>query len=595
VRGWWRYHQLFADLLRARLERDQPNRALTLHRAAAAWCEDHGLVDEAVRHTLAAGEATWSTRLIERHFDTIFRRAEDATLAQWLTALPAELVRARPRLCLVQAFWALVDGRLEAAEQLLDDAEYALAATADEPYEPSVGSPASLVANVPAAIALLRARLAHLRGDAEQTSAFARRAMAELGEDEAILGSLTRWYLAVADWLRGRLAEAEPALVSSTAEWRGAGPRILAVWGYHYLGQLQRAQGRLGAALRTYQQALEVAKEPGGATLELTGIASVGVAEVLYERGELDSAARHALKGVALCRQFPYAPPLATGLAILAWIQQAQGDQAGALNAMREAERVKPSPAVVALLNPVPTVRARLALARGEVAEAARWIQVSGLAAEDEPSYPREREYLVLARVLLAEHDPNTALGLLGRLLALAVAQKRIGSIIELRALQALAHAACGNEPAALDALIEGLRLGEPEGYLRVFVDEGPVMAALFRTLLATRRHTQAASGAAEQEYLSRLVEAFEQAGLPIRPPARRGAVVVAGLIEPLSARELEVLALLAAGRRNRDIAEELVVTLETVKKHLTHIFDKLGTTNRTQAVARARELGLLP
>ena len=596
VRGWWRYHHLFADLLRARLERDQPDRVSGLHCAAAAWSEEHGLVDDAVRHALAAGEMTWAARLIERHFDAIFRRAEDATLTQWLAALPAELVRARPRLCLVEAFWALVDGRLEAAERLLDDAEGALAATADEPYEPSVDKATSLVANVPAAIALLRARLAHLRGDAERTSTFARRAMAELDEGEGILGSLTRWYLAVAEWLRGRLAEVEPDFASSIAEWRGVGLRILAVWGYHYLGLLQRAQGRLGAALRTYQQALEVAAEPGGAALQITGIASVGMAEVQYERGELDSAVRLATKGVALCRQFPYTPPLATGLAVLAWIRQTQGDRAGALDAMQEAERVELSPAVVALLNPVPAVRARLALARGEVAEAARWIQARGLAAEDEPSYPHEREYLVLARVLLAEHDPEAALGLLGRLHDVAVAQERIGSVIEVRALQALALAAAGDEPGALTALAEALALGVPEGYLRVFVDEGPPMAVLFRKLLAGRRQEPvAAITAAPPAYLSRLVAAFEQLDLPVLPPARRGAVVVPGLVEALSARELEVLALLAAGKPNRDIAQELVVTLETVKKHVSHIFDKLGVVNRTQAVVRARELGLLP
>jgi LuxR family transcriptional regulator, maltose regulon positive regulatory protein len=316
---------------------------------------------------------------------------------------------------------------------------------------------------------------------------------------------------------------------------------------------------------------------------------------VLYERGELDAALDHATRGVALSRQLGWARQLGAGLAILAWIRHAQGDRAGALEAVREAERVPLSPSLVGLLNPLPVVRARLALAHGEVGEAARWVQDCGLDADDEPSYPREGEYLVLARVLLAQQAPQRALGLLERLHALAAAQVRTGSLIEIQALQAVALHAAGDQVGALRMLAEALTLGAPEGYLRVFVDEGSPMAALLRQLLVSRRQEPGPlADAVPREYLARLVEAFEQAGLPIRPPAGRG-VVVAGLVEPLTARELEVLGLLAAGARNRAIAQQLVVTQETVKKHLSHLFDKLGAANRTQAVARARELGLLP
>jgi LuxR family maltose regulon positive regulatory protein len=250
---------------------------------------------------------------------------------------------------------------------------------------------------------------------------------------------------------------------------------------------------------------------------------------------------------------------------------------------------------LVGLLNPLPVVRARLALANGEVGEAARWVQQRGLTPDDQPSYPWEGEYLVLVRVLLAQQAHQGALGLLGRLQALAEAQGRTGSVIQASTLQALALHASGDQAAALGVLAEALTLGAPEGYLRVFVDEGPPMAALLRQLLAGRRQERPATAAtAPREYLARLADAFEQAGLPIRPPAGRG-VVVAGLVEPLTARELEVLGLLAAGAPNRAIAEQLVVTQETVKKHLSHLFDKLGVANRTQAVARARQLGLLP
>jgi LuxR family transcriptional regulator, maltose regulon positive regulatory protein len=593
VRGWWRYHHLFADLLQARLQRERPERVAELHRAAAAWSEDHGLVDDAIRHTMAAGDAVGAARLIERYFDALFRRAEDATLARWLAALPAELVRARPRLCLVEAYWALIDGRLETAERLLGDAERALADRGDERNEPSVGRPVSLVANVPAAVAVLRARLARLRGDPERTIAFGNQALLHLTEDDRALRSMLDWYLAAADWLGGRLVEADHALADLVARLRAAGERYLAMWPRYELGQVQQARGQLGAALRNYQQALEVASDPGG-PLPPAGIGYAGVAEVLYQRDQLDAALDHATRGAALCRQLAYALPLAIGLAVLARVRQATGDLAGALAAIEEAARVMSDPQVTSLLNPAPAVAARLLLGNGRVAEAARWTVERGLGVEDEPSYVQEPDHLVLARVLVAEQQPERALRLLGRLHQLAAAQGRVGSVIEVRALQGLALDAGGDEQGALSALAEALALAAPEGWLRVFVDEGAPMARLLGRLAAASATGQVTTAALPADYLAGLLAGFDRAGLPVLARPRRGGAMVAGMIEPMSARELEVLGLLAAGKPNQAIAEELVVTLETVKSHVAHILGKLGVTNRTQAVARARELGLL-
>ena len=597
VRGWWRYHRLFADLLCVRLHQEQPDRVPELHRAAAAWHEAQGLADQAIGHALAAGDATGAARLIERQIDAYIQRWEGATLQRWLTALPAELVGSRPRLSLAQARLALIRGDLEAIEGPLEAAERGAAGAAKEPYEPSVGRDASMMANLPAAIALQRAGLAHLRGDAEETMASARRALAELGDGEWMLESVIRWQQCVAGWLRGELVEAEAALTSSIAGWRAASHRApaAAALGYHGLGLIQRDQGRLEAALATYREALAVAAEPDGPAPQIAGVAQVGMAGVLYERDELDSALEHASDGIALCRQLAYTPPLVTGLVTLASIRQAQGDHAGALDALGAAERVQPSPEVVSLLNPVPAERARLALAQGDIDTAVRWARAHRLTAGDEPSYPREREYLALVRVLLAQDRPDRALGLLERLHAQAVTQGRTGSVIQVRTLQALALSADGDQAGAVAALAGALGLAAPEGYLRVFVDEGPPMAALLRQLLAGRRQEgPAAAGAAARDHLARLVDAFDQAGLPVRPPVRRGGMVVAGLVEPLTERELEVLRLLATGASNRAIAKELVVSLDTVKRHVSHLFSKLEVANRTQAVARARELGLL-
>jgi len=591
VRGWWRYHHLFADLLRARLQAEQPGRVQELHRAAAAWCGEHDLADDAVRHALAAGDAAWAAQLVERHVDALLRRSEGVTLRRWLSTLPPEVLRARPRLCLAQGFNAVVSGQVEAIEPLLDDAERAFAAIGSQPPEPPVGPAEGVLANVPAGIAFLRAELARLRGDAARAVDWDRQALAQLGESDFYLRTLVRANLAVADWLRGQLGQAERSLAEVLAERRAASEGYLATRVCHDLGQVQRAQGNLDAALATYRQALEIAGEGCGQSPHL-GMAHVGLAEVLYERDELAAALDHAIRGVTLCRQLAFTPPLAAGLAILARIRQAQGDAAAALEAMGEARQAELSPQVVALLNPVPSQRARLLLAQGDVSAAAQWAKAAGLGPDDEPDYPREPGYLVLARVLLAQDRPGPALALLQRLLATAASQGRTGSIIEIQALRALALAASGDHASALGALAEVLTPACRQGYVRVFADEGAPMRALLARLSAVQRDQRAPARGVHAGYLAALLRACGPADAV--PPQRRAAAVP-GLVEQLTARELEILALLAAGTPNPRIAEELVVTLDTVKKHVTHVLGKLGAANRTEAAARARQLSLIP
>ena len=245
------------------------------------------------------------------------------------------------------------------------------------------------------------------------------------------------------------------------------------------------------------------------------------------------------------------------------------------------------------LLNPVPAERARLLLAQGDLAGAARWADEKGLGAGDEPRYPSEPEHLLLARVLLAQDRPGLALELLDRLYASAVAQDRIGSVIEAGALRALALAAGGHEDA-VTALAGVLALAGPRGYVRVLADEGPPMAALLGRLIAAQRAGRS-EGRIPIGYLARLNRAFDAAAVRSESDPRRGSALTApGIVEPLTNRELEVLQMLAAGRSNQAIADQLVVTLDTVKKHVTHLLGKLGAANRTEAVARARELGLI-
>ena len=217
------------------------------------------------------------------------------------------------------------------------------------------------------------------------------------------------------------------------------------------------------------------------------------------------------------------------------------------------------------------------------------------MAAEDEPTYAREREYLVLARILLAQQAPGRALALLHRLHGLAAAQGRVGSVIKIRTVEALALQASGDEPGALAALGEALTLAAPGGYVRVFADERLPVASLLAKL-STRQWDRAATvGDISSRYLARLLHAFEHpAAETAEAGIRRRRVAVPGLVEQLTEREAQVLGLLATGMSNRAIAGELVVALDTVKRHVSRILDKLGVANRTQAVTRARELGLL-
>ena len=260
---------------------------------------------------------------------------------------------------------------------------------------------------------------------------------------------------------------------------------------------------------------------------------------------------------------------------------------------MGEAERVAPSPAVAGLINPVPAQPARLQLAQGDAAAAARWTKQRGLGASDEPGYPQEREYLVLARVMLAQDRPRQALALLERLLAQAATQGWIGGVIEIRALQALALGASGEQASVVDALAEALTLASPPGYVRVFADAGAPMGVLLGRLVAAQRAEHATARSVPLGCLARVLQAFGQQQAV--PGSRPRTATVPGLVEQLTARELEILRLVAAGTPNQAIADQLVVTLDTVKKHITHLLAKLGAANRTEAVARARELGLIP
>jgi LuxR family transcriptional regulator, maltose regulon positive regulatory protein len=601
ARGWWRYHQLFADLLRARLRAELPGRAVALHGAASAWHAERGLPDDAVTHALAAEDPERAATLIERHFDAVFFTGEDATVQRWLTALPAGLMSGRPRLSLARTFMALTHGDPVAAQAAIGclgaEQDRLEQDTGDDAFRPSAGRGASLIANVPASAAIARSWLAYLHGDVGQMTESAGQARARLRDDEELLTSTYRLSRALADWLGGRLDAAGQWFTAGIARSRASGQQALAAQGCNHAAQIRIAQGNLDGALDAYRELLQITVPPGRPPSPVAGIGQVGRAAVHYQRGDLAAARRDLTDGLPPCRQLSDRQPLAAGLATLAWIRQAEGDPAGAREAMREAMRAGPSPVVASLLNPVPAERTRLLLAQGDVAAAAAWTTERGLRPADEPSYASERDYLVLTRVLLAQDRSGPALGLLDRLRAAAESQGRTGSVIEIRALRALALGHDGDEPSATAELAAALALAAPRGHVRVFADEGAPMAALLGRLLTARpRDTRPAVRQVPTGHLALVLRACAPAARP--PGVGHGTVgaghPVPGLIEQLTARETQVLNLLAVGSPNQRIADDLVVSLDTVKKHVTHLLGKLGAANRTEAVTRARQLGLI-
>jgi LuxR family maltose regulon positive regulatory protein len=375
---------------------------------------------------------------------------------------------------------ALLEGDLAVLEETLDAAERAFASDRAEPFESSVGTQASRMANVPAMIARGRGALAEFRGDADRALAFSRRAVELVAEGEDMLEALSRAVLGRAERLGGHLKDAEHTFTLLIERSQATAQPALVAWACHLLAQVQQARGNLDGAGQTYRRAHELTLK-SEQTAPLPGaIAFLGLAEVAYHRGDIGDALDHVTKGLALARQTANATLIASGLTTLAWIRQSQGDPAGAREAMTQAADIGLGSDVVDLINPVPARRARLLVVHGDVEAAAGSTVERALSAGDDPVYAWEPAYLTLARVLRAQGQAGEALGLLERLHARATKEGRKGSVIEIQALRALASADCGDEAgAALSFLSDALTLAHPQGYVRIFADEGPAMGTL--------------------------------------------------------------------------------------------------------------------
>lgn len=590
-RQWYRYHHLFADVLLARLKAEQPDLAAALHQRASAWHEKQGVLAEAIHHALAGEDVTRAAELIELAAKAMLISRQDITLLGWLKALPDSLVRIRPVLSVYCAL-ALVSIEPRAAEPRLRDAERLL-----DPGAPSAEGEVSdeeALASLPGIIAIVRAYLAGATGDAQRSAYFAQQALARLPEHDHLWRGAAAALVGLAQWTSGDLETAYHSFSDGVARLRMTGDVIQSTSGAFILASIRMAQGRLHAAMRLFEEALELALSAGDPAPPPTADLYVGLSETRYARGELEAARQALLRSKQVEYQGWISDNRHRWPMAMARLKAAEGDLEGALGLLDEAERLylpSPDPNV----RPVAAVKARVWLKQGRLTEAVQWAHGRGLSANDDLSYLHEFEHITLARVLIAQFQQtgqasaiDQAHGLLARLLREAEAGGRTGSVIEILLLQALAQQAQGNVTGALAALARALALAEPEGYVRLFVDEGPPMAQLL---------SSAAAQGIMPGYIGKLLVSFSatpldrEAGNQAAPSTGHGP---SPLIEPLSERELEVLALIAEGLSNQEISERLFLALSTVKGHNRNLFGKLQVQRRTEAVARARALGLV-
>jgi LuxR family maltose regulon positive regulatory protein len=590
-RKWFRYHALFADLLRKRLIQTQPDRVADLHRRASVWHEQNGFIITAIDHALASRAFDRAAELTERAADVLWQQGEFASFLRLVEALPQDVVRARPRLCLYHAALLVVSAHsLATAETLLH----------------------MVVDHDPAGqwrgeVAVLRGVLDTFKGDLAHSIQLTEQALAMLPDENWFRGLAVR-NLSVLYLLKGELTKATELLEKNIAISLQAGDWVGAAATLRRLGSLCVLRGQLRRAREFYQGSVDVCADAQQRPWPVASRSLVHLAELAYEWNDLPAAERYQSQAAELTEKT--APSWAlSGQVLLARLKQAQGDRAGAEQAIATARQLAVESDTELDDVVIAAYTARLELAQGNLDAAMRWAQARRARAGQATQRPvkddealtvseliLEIEGAIIARIYVAAQQPAEAHAILTPLLAAAEERGRTGSLIRLLTVQALACAAQGERASAAHALQRALALAEPEGYVRTFVDEGDDL----RLLMTDFRFWIGAQDLdAEQRirllaYTDQLLRVFTPAAHELPTPIRNRQSPIENLVEPLSDREIEILGLIAAGLSNQDIADRLFLALPTIKWYTTQIYGKLGVANRTQAVAKARALDLL-
>jgi LuxR family maltose regulon positive regulatory protein len=599
-RIWYRYHHLFADVLRARLRTEAPDQVPRLHQRASDWFAAHGLIEDAVRHALATADFDRAAHLMEEALPELRRNRQDGLLLAWVRSLPEPVVRRSPVLSILSGWSLMMSGDLDAVERRLDDAEAALAEGAHDEDLAASWADTDDLRTAPATVSVYRASLAQARGDVAGTVRHARRALDLAGPEDHFVRGAGAGFLGLAAWAVGDVEEALSTFGEAVRSLHAAGNLVDELDGTVVLADMWVASGRPSRARRLCEQALQTASNGGHPYLRAAADLHVALAELDRELDDLTGAEAHLETARVLGERTSITENRHRWFVAMSQLRTAGGDYDTAIGLLDQAESLYRH-GFYPDIRPISAMKARVQIAAGDLSSAAGWADDRGVSVGDEANYLREYEHLTLARLLLAQHraeqrssDPTgsaslaAVLGLLRRLHAAAANAGRDGSVLEIRVLQALAHHAHGDLPAALGALSRALgEAPEPESYVRLYLDEAaPMLALLSQAASATDPVAGAGRGETVRAWARRLLER---------------ARVVEGTEGPqqsveelLSQRELEVLRLLDSQLTGPEIARELYVTLNTLRTHTKRIFTKLDAKTRAVAVQRARERGLL-
>ncbi len=566
-RRWYRYHHLFAELLQQRLQQsassgNEEGGVAEYHIRASRWYEDNGLEIEAFQHAVAANDIDRAERIIQgKGIPLHFRGAVTAILA-WLASLPKTVLDARPSLCVRYATLSLVAGQTTGVEEKLQWAEVALA-TALQGAEPD-----DKTRDLIGQIAASRATLALTRYQPDAMITQARRALEYLPPDSLFSRIRAIWTLGFAYQVQGDRAAAGQAYTEAIAISQASGNIRMTIVATISLGAIQELENHLYQAAETFRRGLQLA---GDHPQPFENEAHLGLARIFYEWNDLEAAEQYGQQGLQLAKQYDRViDRYILSEVFLARLQLARGDVAGAASMLSQTVQTARQNNFTLRLPEIAAAQVQVMLKQANLPDAAELAQ-------------RFELPLSQARVLLARGDSSAAIAVLEAYYQQVEAKNWQDERLKVMVLQAIALRAHGEKEKAAELLDEALVLAEPGGFIRLFVDEGAPMAQLLR---------EAASHGVISNYIGKLLSAFEgekrkSKGTPDLPP-------VQSLLEPLSQRELKILHLIAQGLSNREIGERLFLALDTVKGHNRIIFDKLQVQSRTEAVARARELGLL-
>ena len=578
---WYRFHPLFADFLRDRLTAEQGELLPELHHRAARWYAEHGLLSEAVGHSLAGGDVEGAADLVQAQAKDLLTRGEITTLYRWTTTLPEQTIQARPRLGLARAwamlmrnpfdFWARIDQHIHQIAAGFGIAPQDLLGALAE------SEPGSERRSALGEFAMLQAFARREIMEIPGTIRLFKAALEYLPENERMLRGFTLAGLGSTYARTGAIEQAEEAFAQAAQNSLAAGSIFGYIASSDWQATMQAEQGQLMRAVQTFRQTIEKLSSHGQHALPLSGHVYVSLASVLLEQNDLAGSLENVQIGLRVGDQVKDIDALLTGYVVQARTLLALNRRGEADEAIQKAEQQALDTNSLDCIHDIQAQKALLALAAGDLEAAQRWAAARGIGQGELSTLEKplaEIESTAYARLLMVGGQSSEALPILNQLMGAQDKMGRMRALIENLALQSLGCRALGRTDEAIRTLARALLLAEPEGFVRVFIEQGPPMAALLRA---------AASQGHSPEYARRLLAAFGEN--PSEQPAP---------LEALSERELEVLRLVADGLTNNDIARELVIAQSTVKTHINRIYGKLGVRTRTQAVARARQLQIL-